>query len=242
MTGDLHLAFYKGWESPLGWAIRRRTGSPYSHVELVLDGGLGQASTCFSATYRHGVRVKTITLRPEDWDLVAVPRNAVIDGHLAAMKREATKPYDVLGVLTFGSPWLSLHGKQRWFCSELCAAALGLPNPWSYSPGALHKALAGQGASLRTGVTFLLPHGLAVALIEAAQAAGRLTGPATITQDGAVLVSADAIEALFEGWRDEVLASAQTRLAHATTEAFTQMKRPSKPLLNPCKGVNTPPE
>lgn len=235
------IAFYKGPESPLGWAIRWRTGSPYSHSEVVLEGGAGQVSTCFSATVREGVRVKTIRLEPDEWDLVEVPHNAVIAQHIEAMKRQATKPYDVLGVLTFGSPWASAQGKRRWFCSELCAAAIGLPNPWSYSPAGLHRALTEQGASLRTAVTFLLPHGLAVALIEAARAAGRLTGPATIQQEGAVLVSAAAIEGFLESYRDGLVSSAEAEVMAEAARVFSRLKQPSNPVLNPFDGASNPP-
>ncbi|MDZ7822951.1 MAG: hypothetical protein U5K75_02195 [Ahrensia sp.] len=40
--------------------------------------------------------------------------------------------------------------KKRWFCSEIIAAALDLPNPQSYSPGSLKSAIhALNGAYLR---------------------------------------------------------------------------------------------
>lgn len=109
------------------------SGSPYSHCELVVEG------VCYSSSIMDkGVRAKVIELDPGKWDVIDLPwadAVAVVDYFKATDSN------------TYG--WLSLIGSQLFnrnqtdndsqFCSEWCAAALGLPNPSTYSP----KTLAG---------------------------------------------------------------------------------------------------
>ena len=42
--------------------------------------------------------------------------------------------YDYKGILLSQVLALGRHDKSRWFCSEICAAALDLPNPQRVSP------------------------------------------------------------------------------------------------------------
>lgn len=133
------LAFYKGrgnlvYQRIQDGVIRSVTRGIYSHVELISGDALhGQTAVCLSASGRDGgVREKRILLRPESWDLVSMCLNPeapcqFIRGHLGAR-------YDYAGlmfsqVLAFGG-----HNPDKWFCSEICAAALGLPNPQRVSP------------------------------------------------------------------------------------------------------------
>ena len=44
--------------------------------------------------------------------------------------------FAALGLLGFVLPPMA-DNKARWFCSEACAAALGVGDPWRFSPGAL---------------------------------------------------------------------------------------------------------
>jgi hypothetical protein len=195
----MKVAFRKGRDGLMGLLIRLRTLSAYSHCELVLEGGLGQESQCFSASWLDGgVRLKTITLDPGRWDIVEVAAGPDQHSFLERALREATKPYDTWGALMWGTAFARAEAKKRWFCSEICAYALGLAEPWRYSPGGLHRHLAAGRGQGRTAVTFLLPQATAGALIAAARAAGRLQEPATIIQDHAVLAGAEAFERLFE--------------------------------------------
>jgi hypothetical protein len=133
------LAFYKGrgnsvFQRLQEGLIRGVTRGIYSHVELISGVVVhGSYAICLSASGRDGgVREKRILLKPESWDLVAVPVAAeapcqFIRDHLGAR-------YDYAGlmlsqVLAFGG-----HNPDKWFCSEICAAALGLPNPQRVSP------------------------------------------------------------------------------------------------------------
>ena len=116
------------------------TGSIYSHCELVV-GGL-----CYSSSIMDkGVRAKVIELEPDKWDVIDLPwadAVAVVDYFKATDSN------------TYG--WLSLIGSQLFnrnrtdktsqFCSEWCAAALGLPNPSTYSPETLADTCLWRGS------------------------------------------------------------------------------------------------
>lgn len=143
----IYLALYKGrrdgaWYQPavaasrLGdWAIRLFTRSIYSHCELAVPRKDGQYD-CYSSSIRDGgVRVKTMPLPEAKWDLIPIRQtNAYADtaNHYAATRGQA---YDWAGALGIVLP--ARQHARKWFCSEWCAAALGLPNPARYSPGRL---------------------------------------------------------------------------------------------------------
>lgn len=143
------LAFYKGrgtswWHRVQDWAIRLATRSPYSHVELIEGPAeLGQESLCLSSSGRDGgVREKRIVLKPESWDLVAVnsdPRGvgAFVRGRIGAR-------YDYIGILFSQVFALARHDEAKWFCSEICAAALGMANAQRMSPQALYDVVTWQ--------------------------------------------------------------------------------------------------
>lgn len=105
--------------------------SIYSHCELVVG------DVCYSSSIMDkGVRAKVIDLEPNKWDAIDLPwadAIAVVDYFKATDSN------------TYG--WFSLIASQLFnrnradndsqFCSEWCAAALGLPNPATYSPETL---------------------------------------------------------------------------------------------------------
>lgn len=113
--------------------------SVYSHCELVIEG------VCYSSSIMDkGVRAKVIDLEPDKWDVIDLPwsdQGAVLE-YFA--KTDSN---------TYG--WLSLIGGQLFnrnqtdsdsqFCSEWCAAALGLPNPSIHSPKTLADACRYMG-------------------------------------------------------------------------------------------------
>lgn len=127
----MQLALYKG-KGLIGNAlVRRWTRSPYSHCELVIG------DYCYSSSLMDkGVRRKQIILKPENWMLVPLPSDREA-GALAYFEKTKDEGYS----------WLDLARSQVFnsgadeagaaFCSEWCAAALGLPNPTSYSPKTL---------------------------------------------------------------------------------------------------------
>lgn len=133
------LAFYKGrgktrWQRLQDAAVRLATRGRYSHVELIAGSAVhGETVDCLSSSGRDGgVRKKRILLKHESWDLVElridpVPPVRFIQHRLGAA-------YDYRGILLSQVLALGRHNEARWFCSELVAAALGLPNPQRVSP------------------------------------------------------------------------------------------------------------
>jgi len=133
------LAFYKGrasnpWHRFQDGVIRRVTGGVYSHVELIAgSASLGAEHLCLSASGRDGgVRAKVLTLKPAHWDLVeqsnprATAEQIIRDRIGAGHDDRGLFPSQVLAP--------GRHSADRWFCSEICGAALGLPNPQRLPP------------------------------------------------------------------------------------------------------------
>lgn len=133
------LAFYKGPTGLFGRLIRAATKSPYSHVELIAgDAYYGQLTECYSSSETDGgVRMKSICLDGEEWDLITLLHYPSTAANF--IQQKAGQKYDWLGILLSQVFPLARHRKNRWFCSEICAAALGFEQPHRYSPGALYE-------------------------------------------------------------------------------------------------------
>lgn len=135
----MKAAFYKGTRPGLAGiysrVVRWWTKSPYSHVELVLSTGRAWSSSFEDG----GVRSKLIDFDPARWDLVDLPP-ALEQAAVAWFEAHRGAGYDLVGNLQFVISPVP-HSRSRWFCSEAVAAALGIPDPWRYSPGTLASAL-----------------------------------------------------------------------------------------------------
>lgn len=149
----IYLALYKGrrdgaWYKPSvaaarlsDWIIRTLTGSPYSHCELAvlippLNGDPDDPAVfdCYSSSIRDdGVRLKTMPLPPEKWDLI--PVDVKPEQVYEALAATFGAKYDWLGATGVIARWR--HDKRKWFCSEWCAWTLGLSNPERFCPGSL---------------------------------------------------------------------------------------------------------
>lgn len=88
-----------------------------------------------------GVRAKTINMHPDKWDLIALPW-ADADAVIRYFKETDHHKYGWAGLITSQLFNLNRTEPESQFCSQWCAAALGLPNPASYSPATL-EALCG---------------------------------------------------------------------------------------------------
>jgi hypothetical protein len=129
------LAMYRGPATGLRnkighWAVCLFTISPYSHVELVIDG------VCYSASFRDGgVRAKVIDDLETSGHFDLFPIE--IDRELALARFEADKgkPYDWLGMLRVFPflQWLPRRDAAR-FCSEEVGWMLGAQDPETLSP------------------------------------------------------------------------------------------------------------
>lgn len=161
MTNNrIYLACYKGRRDGSGaqvwaarftdWLTRVLTRGQYSHCEIAvaLDGGQFE---CYSSSIRDGgVRMKTMPLPSEKWDLIALPDVAgSLKTNLAAVfARTQGQRYDLPGAL--GVVFKTRQRHERWFCSEWCGQVLGLSEPWRFSPNDLAviaRSLKNEGAA-----------------------------------------------------------------------------------------------
>lgn len=125
------LAFYKGKGDWTDKAIRLWTKSKYSHVELVVG------DYWYSTSPRDmKVRKKKIVPNPDNWDYVDVH---IYEENLLEMYNSTRgAKYDWLGILLSQFIPLSIHNRDRWFCSEWCAEILYLDYSNEYSPQDLY--------------------------------------------------------------------------------------------------------
>ena len=147
---QIYLALYKGRRDGTGWRVwaarftdeltRVLTRGRYSHCEIAVripETAAGQEYACYSASIRDkGVRMKTMPLSEDKWDLIPLPSTQEAHERLQRVWAETQgQGYDLRGALgiAFGLP----QNRRRWFCSEWCAAALGLPAGWRWSPNDL---------------------------------------------------------------------------------------------------------
>jgi hypothetical protein len=130
------LALQKGHQDGvtglLGVVGRHLDKTNYRHTEIILSSGIS-----VSSSYRDkGVRFKYIDYsEPGMWDFYPLPDHLeprVIAWYLEHEGEE----YDNMGNVRFLFGLID-EDKAKWFCTESNAAALGLPDAWRYSPGAL---------------------------------------------------------------------------------------------------------
>lgn len=99
--------------------IRIGTMSPFNHVAIEVDGIVYEALT------RRGVIHRRADLFGGAWSRVETVAIAIPDADSCRLflQDQLGKPYDWGGVfaLPFRANW---HNEDRWFCSELVAAAL----------------------------------------------------------------------------------------------------------------------
>lgn len=135
------LALYKG-KGKIGNAlVRWWTDSKYSHCELIVG------DMAFSSSVTDGgVRAKRIDFHPKNWDIIALPQR--LDHKIIAHFNETTgEPYGWLDLLRSQIFNSGANQDGATFCSEWCAAAIGLPNPTSYSPRTLGELVAHLNAT-----------------------------------------------------------------------------------------------
>lgn len=124
------LAMYKGEGTFVNQFIRWWTGSIYSHCELVVG------EVCYSSSLMDGgVRGKVINLGSGNWDLIELPwasGSEVVD----YFKKTDHQKYGLTSLVINQLFNRNVLGEAP-FCSEWCAAAVGLPNPSPYSPATL---------------------------------------------------------------------------------------------------------
>ncbi|MEM5542942.1 hypothetical protein WNY61_09335 [Sulfitobacter sp. AS92] len=131
------LAFYK---APGRWqdaAVRLITRSRFSHCELVaIQPQPGGSARAVSASKRDGncVRAREIEFHRGHWEFVRV--GVDMGSSWTKALGEVGLPYDIIGAGLSALP-VDIESDRGWFCSELCAYAIGLEKPHTYSPGDL---------------------------------------------------------------------------------------------------------
>ena len=152
IQAKIYLALYKGRRDGTGWRVwaarftdgltRVLTRGRYSHCEIaVREHTQASVYTCYSASIRDkGVRCKVMPLPAAKWDLIPLPSTPEAHERLQRVWTETRgQGYDLRGAL--GVAFGLRHNRRRWFCSEWCAAALGLPDGWRWSPNDLAAAM-----------------------------------------------------------------------------------------------------
>lgn len=124
------LAFYKAEGTLFDRAIRWRTRSQYSHVELVIG-----PNWYTSSPRDGGVRRKEIVPKEGHWDFVPVEID--IERVIQLYARTMWHRYDWLGVFGHAIGIPRIHSRERWTCSEWVAEALGLPRARRWTPETL---------------------------------------------------------------------------------------------------------
>ena len=141
----MEIALYHHPKTLTDMAIRLWTWSKYSHVELrfntVPPTDSDDHALCFSSSGRDGgTRFKYIDLTDGRWDRWRVEKPAVEAAIFQWCLGKTGKKYDFLGIFGFiiGK---QLQDPEKWYCSEICAAALRrhdvLDFPQKISPGGL---------------------------------------------------------------------------------------------------------
>lgn len=132
----VHLALYKGKGLIGNTLVRKWTLSQYSHCELVVN------NVWYSSSLMDGgVRSKHITLNHEHWDLIPLPDS--LESRILEYY-DKTREYKYSWLDLIRSQILNRSGDEPGaaFCSEWCAAAIGIPNATSYNPGTLGDLVA----------------------------------------------------------------------------------------------------
>jgi hypothetical protein len=143
------VAFQKHDSTFFAGLIRWWTKSPYSHCELLFDDGLMFSSHVAQG----GTRFWTPgILSANTWDIYLLPTTLEEDIQIRAFcGAELGCGYDWKGILFSQFIRLQREHPSKWFCSEICAAALQRidrvmgSKPCTFSPGKLHKRLKEAG-------------------------------------------------------------------------------------------------
>ena len=150
MKETVYVAFYI---APGDWtdkSIRLYTHSHVSHCEIAISDAqtaIDGTYFCMSSSHRDkGTRAKRIDMHDGKWGLIDLTNHPVACHDIAIIrqrfKRIINAGYDYRGVFRFLLPIFGGNA-NKYFCSELCAELLGLPQPETYTPIDLYNRLKG---------------------------------------------------------------------------------------------------
>lgn len=131
----IKAAFYIGKGNYLDKIIRWRTSSDTSHVELIVGNSM------FSSSPRDGgVRMRPLTTNASNWRIVDIP-NIKNDAIYEFYDQTRGASYDWIGAVVGAGAAVDVQSKNKWFCSEWCAHALGYEQGWRFTPANLEVVL-----------------------------------------------------------------------------------------------------
>jgi hypothetical protein len=138
----MRVYFYKGKKRLFDRLVSWWTKGDFSHVEIEFSDGYSYSSSVRDG----GVRKKKIDYKPEHWEILVIPNTTGMlvkkdEFHIKEfLEVQLGKKYDYFGLFGFILPPLD-DIPERYFCSELIADALDLPDAWRYSPNMLYAVL-----------------------------------------------------------------------------------------------------
>ena len=126
--------------------IRFWTRSKYAHCEVVFSDGTGYSAQAGKGVIRF--QAHPAMYPTSGWDAVLIETALPLEQNAESFcSEEVGCSYDWLGVILTQVFGLRRESKDKWFCSELCLAALHKMGKYTkfpaykYSPGALYKLL-----------------------------------------------------------------------------------------------------
>jgi hypothetical protein len=133
----IYLLFYKAPGNIWDKIIRLVTKSKYSHVEIAFE-KIGDTYRCWSSATRNnvGVRMAWQNNAQDIWDIIELPNNNCSE---QLFLQQNGKGYDYIGLLGTIFKIPIFNSKDKWFCSEIIAEALGVPNSYKCTPQDLYK-------------------------------------------------------------------------------------------------------
>lgn len=128
---DITVAFYKGDGLRRDRLVRWWTGSPYSHVELIMPDGIMAGIRPPEDPY---IRRRSLAgIRESDWDFIEI---SVTEKQLKALRQfiDSTKGqgYDWLGMVASHLTPFKVKLPNRWYCSEWVLYALSVSKVFTW--------------------------------------------------------------------------------------------------------------
>lgn len=115
----MQVYFYIGEGKLFDKLIRWVTKGRYSHCELLI-GDMAYSADAWTNRVRS---IPKNSFNPDNWESITVEGDEKTA--VAFLNSQLSKKYDWLGILGFFLPW-AVNDSKRWYCSELCAAALAI--------------------------------------------------------------------------------------------------------------------
>lgn len=132
----MKLAFYKGKKGRFSRLIGWWKNAEYTHVECLIHG-----MSYTSSELDGGVVKRQMEFKKKNWTVIDVPWQINEEQVTGFFESQMGKNYDWMGIVKSQILGANRHNKNRWFCSEICAKAIGLTEPHRYDPQGLYNII-----------------------------------------------------------------------------------------------------